>query len=76
MTFFSNPPTALWSQLSETLSWQFSSNTKRHLDTEQLDMLAEKLFGELITAFLGVRGGGSGYAIGLVIQKAELLITQ
>ncbi|XP_032871487.1 signal transducer and activator of transcription 1-like isoform X2 [Amblyraja radiata] len=45
MTFFSNPPTALWSQLSETLSWQFSSNTKRHLDTEQLDMLSEKLFG-------------------------------
>ncbi|XP_069762507.1 signal transducer and activator of transcription 3.1-like isoform X2 [Narcine bancroftii] len=43
--FFSNPPMALWSQLSEALSWQFSSNTKRHLDSEQLSMLAEKLFG-------------------------------
>ncbi|XP_060677124.1 signal transducer and activator of transcription 1-like [Hemiscyllium ocellatum] len=45
LTFFSSPPIAPWSQLSEALSWQFSSNTKRHLDAEQLNMLAEKLFG-------------------------------
>ncbi|XP_072105267.1 signal transducer and activator of transcription 1-like isoform X1 [Mobula birostris] len=45
ITFFSNPPLAPWSQLSEALSWQFSSNTKRHLDPEQLNMLAEKLCG-------------------------------
>ncbi|XP_078287613.1 signal transducer and activator of transcription 1-like isoform X2 [Rhinoraja longicauda] len=45
MMFFSNPPLAPWSQLSEALSWQFSSNTKRELNAEQLNMLAEKLFG-------------------------------
>uniref|UniRef100_UPI00398F678D signal transducer and activator of transcription 1-like n=1 Tax=Pristiophorus japonicus TaxID=55135 RepID=UPI00398F678D len=45
LLFFSNPPVAQWSQLSEALSWQFSSNTKRHLDPNQLNMLAEKLFG-------------------------------
>ncbi|XP_038642303.1 signal transducer and activator of transcription 1-like isoform X2 [Scyliorhinus canicula] len=45
LMFFSNPPLAPWSQLSEALSWQFSSNTKRHLDADQLSMLAEKLFG-------------------------------
>ncbi|XP_059499442.1 signal transducer and activator of transcription 1-like isoform X2 [Stegostoma tigrinum] len=45
LMFFSNPPLAPWSQLSEALSWQFSSNTKRQLDAEQLSMLAEKLFG-------------------------------
>ncbi|XP_067880742.1 signal transducer and activator of transcription 1-like isoform X1 [Heterodontus francisci] len=45
LLFFSSPPLAPWSQLSEALSWQFSSNTKRHLDADQLNMLAEKLFG-------------------------------
>ncbi|XP_067832544.1 signal transducer and activator of transcription 1-like [Heptranchias perlo] len=45
LMFFSNPPMAPWNQLSGALSWQFSSNTKRQLDPDQLNMLAEKLFG-------------------------------
>ncbi|XP_078057392.1 signal transducer and activator of transcription 1-like isoform X2 [Mustelus asterias] len=45
LMFFSNPPSAPWSQLSDVLSWQFSANTKRHLDADQLSMLAEKLCG-------------------------------
>ncbi|XP_051885779.1 signal transducer and activator of transcription 1-alpha/beta-like [Pristis pectinata] len=43
--FFSNPPAATWNQLSEVLSWQFSSVTKRGLNNEQLNMLGEKLLG-------------------------------
>ncbi|XP_069790742.1 signal transducer and activator of transcription 1-alpha/beta-like isoform X2 [Narcine bancroftii] len=43
--FFSNPPAATWSQLSEVLSWQFSSVTKRGLNSDQLGMLGEKLLG-------------------------------
>ncbi|XP_078260245.1 signal transducer and activator of transcription 1-alpha/beta-like isoform X3 [Rhinoraja longicauda] len=43
--FFSNPPAATWGQLTEVLSWQFSSVTKRGLNSEQLDMLEEKLLG-------------------------------
>ncbi|XP_041119488.1 signal transducer and activator of transcription 1-alpha/beta-like isoform X2 [Polyodon spathula] len=43
--FFLNPPAARWSQLSEVLSWQFSSVTKRGLNSEQLTMLGEKLLG-------------------------------
>uniref|UniRef100_A0A8D3ANJ0 Signal transducer and activator of transcription n=1 Tax=Scophthalmus maximus TaxID=52904 RepID=A0A8D3ANJ0_SCOMX len=39
------PPTAKWSQLSEVLSWQFSSVTQRGLNQEQLNMLADKLLG-------------------------------
>ncbi|XP_039599311.1 signal transducer and activator of transcription 1-alpha/beta-like [Polypterus senegalus] len=45
LSFFLNPPAARWSQLSEVLSWQFSSVTKRGLNTEQLSMLGEKLLG-------------------------------
>ncbi|XP_041117623.1 signal transducer and activator of transcription 1-alpha/beta-like isoform X1 [Polyodon spathula] len=43
--FFLTPPAARWSQLSEVLSWQFSSVTKRGLNSEQLTMLGEKLLG-------------------------------
>uniref|UniRef100_A0A4W5Q0A5 Signal transducer and activator of transcription 1a n=1 Tax=Hucho hucho TaxID=62062 RepID=A0A4W5Q0A5_9TELE len=35
-----------WGQLSEVLSWQFSSVTKRGLNDEQLGMLADKLLGQ------------------------------
>lgn len=35
-----------WGQLSEVLSWQFSSITKRGLNTEQLSMLGHKLLGK------------------------------
>ncbi|XP_044043216.1 signal transducer and activator of transcription 1a isoform X4 [Siniperca chuatsi] len=45
LKFFLTPPPAKWSQLSEVLSWQFSSVTKRGLNQEQLNMLADKLLG-------------------------------
>ncbi|KAM6945376.1 signal transducer and activator of transcription 1a [Aplochiton taeniatus] len=45
LRFFLNPPPASWTQLSEVLSWQFSSITKRGLNQEQLNMLADKLLG-------------------------------
>ncbi|XP_006009914.1 signal transducer and activator of transcription 1-alpha/beta [Latimeria chalumnae] len=45
LSFFLNPPAARWSQLSEVLSWQFSSVTKRGLNADQLSMLEEKLLG-------------------------------
>ncbi|XP_027147461.1 signal transducer and activator of transcription 1a isoform X5 [Larimichthys crocea] len=45
LKFFLSPPSAKWSQLSEILSWQFSSVTKRGLNQEQLNMLADKLLG-------------------------------
>ncbi|KAM8871775.1 signal transducer and activator of transcription 1a isoform 1-T1 [Synchiropus picturatus] len=45
LKFFVSPPQAKWSQLSEVLSWQFSSATKRGLNQEQLNMLADKLLG-------------------------------
>ncbi|MEQ2184390.1 hypothetical protein GOODEAATRI_007504, partial [Goodea atripinnis] len=46
LKFFLSPPAAKWSQLSEVLSWQFSSVTKRGLNQEQLNMLADKLLGQ------------------------------
>ncbi|KAJ8403523.1 hypothetical protein AAFF_G00352950 [Aldrovandia affinis] len=45
LSFFLSAPQARWSQLSEVLSWQFSSVTKRGLNTEQLSMLGDKLLG-------------------------------
>lgn len=45
LKFFLTPPPAKWSQLSDVLSWQFSSVTKRGLNQEQLNMLADKLLG-------------------------------
>uniref|UniRef100_H3C1W0 Signal transducer and activator of transcription n=1 Tax=Tetraodon nigroviridis TaxID=99883 RepID=H3C1W0_TETNG len=45
LKFFLNPPQAKWSQLSQVLSWQFSSITNRGLNQEQLNMLADKLLG-------------------------------
>ncbi|OWK16686.1 STAT2, partial [Cervus elaphus hippelaphus] len=45
--FFSNPPKAPWSLLGPALSWQFSSYVKRGLDSDQLGMLRDKLFGPL-----------------------------
>ncbi|KAL8183763.1 UNVERIFIED_CONTAM: Signal transducer and activator of transcription 1, partial [Gekko kuhli] len=45
LSFFLSPPCARWSQLSEVLSWQFSSMTKRGLNADQLNMLGEKLLG-------------------------------
>ncbi|KAG8004670.1 Signal transducer and activator of transcription 1 [Nibea albiflora] len=47
LKFFLSPPSAKWSQLSEILSWQFSSVTKRGLNQEQLNMLADKLLGKI-----------------------------
>ncbi|KAL2081118.1 hypothetical protein ACEWY4_022971 [Coilia grayii] len=45
LSFFLDPPTATWAQLSEVLSWQFSSITKRGLNSEHLSMLGDKLLG-------------------------------
>ncbi|NXU12776.1 STAT1 protein, partial [Pardalotus punctatus] len=47
LSFFLNPPYAKWSKLSEVLSWQFSSVTKRGLNADQLSMLGEKLLGTI-----------------------------
>uniref|UniRef100_A0AAR2LT96 Signal transducer and activator of transcription n=1 Tax=Pygocentrus nattereri TaxID=42514 RepID=A0AAR2LT96_PYGNA len=46
LSFFVSPPSVSWGQLSEVLSWQFSSITKRGLNSEQLSMLGHKLLGE------------------------------
>uniref|UniRef100_A0A8C8G5R6 SH2 domain-containing protein n=1 Tax=Oncorhynchus tshawytscha TaxID=74940 RepID=A0A8C8G5R6_ONCTS len=43
LSFFLSPPQATWNQLSNVLSWQFSSITKRGLNDEQLSMLGDKL---------------------------------
>ncbi|XP_057192072.1 signal transducer and activator of transcription 1b [Triplophysa rosa] len=45
LTFFLNPPPVKWGQLSKVINWQFSSVTKRVLNSEQLRMLADKLLG-------------------------------
>uniref|UniRef100_A0A8V8TLG8 Signal transducer and activator of transcription n=1 Tax=Homo sapiens TaxID=9606 RepID=A0A8V8TLG8_HUMAN len=44
--FFSNPPKAPWSLLGPALSWQFSSYVGRGLNSDQLSMLRNKLFGQ------------------------------
>uniref|UniRef100_A0A7N6A8D8 SH2 domain-containing protein n=1 Tax=Anabas testudineus TaxID=64144 RepID=A0A7N6A8D8_ANATE len=46
LAFFGNPPRASWSQLSEVLSWQFSTLAGRGLNKDQLSMLGEKLLGQ------------------------------
>ncbi|MCJ8732930.1 hypothetical protein PDJAM_G00216970 [Pangasius djambal] len=43
--FFLNPPSVMWGDLAKVLSWQFSSVTKRGLNSDQLSMLADKLLG-------------------------------
>uniref|UniRef100_A0AAY5EZR3 Signal transducer and activator of transcription n=1 Tax=Electrophorus electricus TaxID=8005 RepID=A0AAY5EZR3_ELEEL len=47
LLFFASSPTASWSQFGEMLSWQFLSCGKRGLNSDQLDTIAQKLFGEL-----------------------------
>uniref|UniRef100_A0A8C9L5E4 Signal transducer and activator of transcription 4 n=1 Tax=Pavo cristatus TaxID=9049 RepID=A0A8C9L5E4_PAVCR len=49
LSFFNNPPAATLSQLLEVLSWQFSSYVGRGLNSEQLNMLAEKLMGQQVS---------------------------
>ncbi|XP_072334590.1 signal transducer and activator of transcription 4-like isoform X2 [Scyliorhinus torazame] len=49
LALFTSPPTATWSQLSEVLSWQFSSYVGRGLNSDQLNMLAEKLLGQQLS---------------------------
>uniref|UniRef100_A0A1D5RB61 Signal transducer and activator of transcription n=1 Tax=Macaca mulatta TaxID=9544 RepID=A0A1D5RB61_MACMU len=44
--FFSNPLKAPWSLLGPALSWQFSSYVGRGLNSDQLSMLRNKLFGQ------------------------------
>ncbi|KAM5180605.1 signal transducer and activator of transcription 2 [Mantella aurantiaca] len=45
LLFFTNPPAAPWSLLTDALSWQFSFYTKRGLNKDQLQMLEKKLCG-------------------------------
>ncbi|EGW08592.1 Signal transducer and activator of transcription 4 [Cricetulus griseus] len=47
LVFFNNPPSVTLSQLLEVMSWQFSSYVGRGLNSDQLNMLAEKLTGEV-----------------------------
>lgn len=49
LAFFGNPPRANWSQLSEVISWQFSTQAGRGLNKEQLTMLGEKLLGQHVS---------------------------
>ncbi|XP_063286237.1 signal transducer and activator of transcription 4 [Pelobates fuscus] len=49
LAFFASPPTASLNQLLEVLSWQFSSYVGRGLNSEQLNMLGEKLIGLQVT---------------------------
>ncbi|NXS02334.1 STAT4 protein, partial [Oxylabes madagascariensis] len=51
LSFFNNPPAATLSQLLEVLSWQFSSYVGRGLNSEQLNMLAEKLTGKRVEIY-------------------------
>lgn len=51
LAFFGNPPRATWSQLSEVLSWQFSTFAGQGLNKDQLNMLGEKLLGMLALYF-------------------------
>ncbi|KAB5583770.1 hypothetical protein PHYPO_G00099460 [Pangasianodon hypophthalmus] len=46
LVFFASSPVATWSQLGQMLSWQFQSCAKRGLDADQLETLAQKLFGK------------------------------
>lgn len=43
LVFFNNPPSVTLGQLLEVMSWQFSSYVGRGLNSDQLNMLAEKL---------------------------------
>uniref|UniRef100_A0A8C5ERN2 Signal transducer and activator of transcription n=1 Tax=Gouania willdenowi TaxID=441366 RepID=A0A8C5ERN2_GOUWI len=49
LAFFGNPPRASWKQLSEVLSWQFSTLAGRGLNKDQLGMLEEKIFGQHVS---------------------------
>ncbi|KAJ8387241.1 hypothetical protein AAFF_G00158640 [Aldrovandia affinis] len=44
--FFGSSPVATWPQLAQVLNWQFLSTTKRGLNDDQLNMIAQKLFGK------------------------------
>ncbi|KAF4108810.1 hypothetical protein G5714_009883 [Onychostoma macrolepis] len=46
LSFFLNPSPVKWGQLSKVLSWQFSSATKRALNSEQLRTLADKVLSQ------------------------------
>lgn len=54
LSFFNNPPAAPLNQLLEVLSWQFSSYVGRGLNSEQLNMLAEKLTGKCVEIYRGL----------------------
>ncbi|XP_063355484.1 signal transducer and activator of transcription 1-alpha/beta-like isoform X2 [Pelmatolapia mariae] len=43
LSLFQNPPPLTWEQLSQVLSWQFSTIGQRGLDENQLSMLRDKI---------------------------------
>ena len=49
--FFSSPPKAPWNLLGPALSWQFSSHVGQGLNSDQLGMLRDKLFGTDLLLF-------------------------
>uniref|UniRef100_A0AAR2JYU7 Signal transducer and activator of transcription n=1 Tax=Pygocentrus nattereri TaxID=42514 RepID=A0AAR2JYU7_PYGNA len=51
LMFFASSPVASWSQLGQMLNWQFLSCGKRGLEQDQLETLAQKLFGNPISMF-------------------------
>ncbi|XP_053732705.1 signal transducer and activator of transcription 4-like isoform X2 [Synchiropus splendidus] len=59
LAFFNNPPRATWSQLSEVLSWQFSTFAGRGLNKEQLSMLGDKLGTQKPLSDVGEKRGSS-----------------
>ncbi|KAK9969113.1 hypothetical protein ABG768_027313 [Culter alburnus] len=82
LTFFLNPPPVKWEQLSKVISWQFSSVTKRALNSEQLRMLADKFLGHeaqgdpegLVhwNTFLRTSGGCGGSLLQWIYEHLEL----
>uniref|UniRef100_A0A8B9L8R3 Signal transducer and activator of transcription n=1 Tax=Astyanax mexicanus TaxID=7994 RepID=A0A8B9L8R3_ASTMX len=46
LLFFASSPVASWSQLGQMLSWQFIACAERGLNEDQLETLAQKLFGK------------------------------
>ncbi|NXS68220.1 STAT4 protein, partial [Pandion haliaetus] len=77
LSFFNNPPAATLSQLLEVLSWQFSSYVGRGLNSEQLNMLAEKLMGTSILDLIKkhiLPLWIDGYVMGFVSKEKERIL--
>ncbi|KAK7832172.1 hypothetical protein U0070_015319 [Myodes glareolus] len=81
LVFFNNPPSVTLTQLLEVMSWQFSSYVGRGLNSDQLNMLADKLTvqanysdGHLTWAKFCKVQMGMGYIMGFVSKEKERLL--